>query len=70
MHTSDEALGLLSFCEDGKIAKQGNRRRRSKVVGYARLQLDRDVDLPMHQDSATSLKPLMYEVIRGREMLQ
>ena len=38
--------------------------------GYARLQLDWGVDLPMHQDSATSLEPLANKGIRGRKMLQ
>jgi len=41
-----------------------------ELFGYARPQLDRGVDLPMHQDSATSFEPLAYKGVCGREMLQ
>jgi hypothetical protein len=70
LHDNDEALGLSFIVKmaksPSKVVVDGDPR----FVGYARLQLDRGVDLPMHQDSATSLKPLLYEAVCGREMRQ
>ena len=53
--------------EDGKIATQGNVQCRSRVV-HARFQLNWDFYL-LHQNSATTIKTFLYELIGGREML-
>jgi len=64
--TTNELLQPLRR-EDGKIAKQGSLRRRSRVV-HAGFQLRWDSHL-LHQNSATTIKSFLNESIGDREML-
>jgi hypothetical protein len=44
-------------------------RKVSGVDRSRKAQLDRDVDSPMHENTATAIKPLFDELIGSRKML-